>query len=47
MVCGVVTLTLDENGVYYYRDTLCVDLFTDIDVDEWYQTELLTPRRWD
>ena len=40
---GVVTLTLDENGVYYYRDTLCVDLFTDIDVDEWYQTELLTP----
>jgi len=40
---GVVTLTLDENGVLYDRDTLCVQLFTDINVGVWYQTVLLTP----
>lgn len=40
---GVVTLTLDENDVLYDRDTLCVQLFTDIYVGQWYQTVLLTP----
>jgi hypothetical protein len=40
---GVVTIALGEDGVTYNRDTMCVDLFTDIVVNEEYGTDVLLP----
>jgi hypothetical protein len=40
---GVIDIALTENGQTYYRDTLCVDLFTDIDEGVTYETQVLDP----
>ena len=40
---GVVFLDLNANGTDYYRDTLCVDLYTNITVDQAYGTGITTP----
>ncbi len=40
---GVLSITLNDNGVNYYRDTLCVDLFTDIYVGVSYGTVVKHP----
>jgi hypothetical protein len=40
---GVVLITLSENGQQYSRDTLCVDLFTDIYIGVTYNTTVIDP----
>jgi hypothetical protein len=40
---GVLIINLDVNGSEYTRDTLCVDLFTNIGVGAAYNTILLRP----
>jgi hypothetical protein len=40
---GVIYIQLNENGVLYNRDTLCVDLFTDIYLSQQYDTTVLRP----
>jgi len=40
---GVIDIALTENGQTYNRDTLCVDLFTDIDQYVTYGTQVLDP----
>lgn len=40
---GVIEIALTSNGQQYDRDTLCVDLFTDIDLDVEYNTLVLSP----
>ena len=40
---GVIFLTLTENGTNYYRDSLCVDLYTDIILGNSYSTTVLRP----
>jgi hypothetical protein len=40
---GVINITLADNGVQYFRDTLCVDLFTDIFLGQTNGTTVLTP----
>ncbi len=41
---GVLGITLtDDNGKTYDRDTLCVDLFTDINITTYYNTVVLHP----
>lgn len=40
---GVVLINLTENGQQYSRDTLCVDLFTDIYVGQPYNTTVTDP----
>ena len=40
---GVVAIELSQNGQQYNRDTLCVDLFTDINLGVNYGTEVLRP----
>ncbi len=40
---GVVLINLSENGQQYNRDTLCVDLFTDIYIGVTYNTTVLDP----
>ena len=42
---GVIFITLTANGHQYSRDTLCVDLFTDINAGVSYNTTLLTPNQ--
>ena len=40
---GVIFIALTENNKVYNRDTLCVDLFTDINLGVQYQTTVLHP----
>src|ERR1700690_639753 len=40
---GVVLLDLNANGSDYYRDTLCVDLYTNMTVGQTYGTGIVTP----
>jgi hypothetical protein len=40
---GVVLINLSENGQQYSRDTLCVDLFTDIYIGVTYDTSVVGP----
>ncbi len=40
---GVVLISLSENGQQYDRDTLCVDLFTDIYIGVTYNTTVTDP----
>jgi hypothetical protein len=40
---GVIFITLTENGLQFNRDTLCVDLFTDINLGQTYNTDVLRP----
>lgn len=40
---GVIFITLTQDGAQYNRETLCVDLFTDIVSGQTYGTTLLTP----
>jgi hypothetical protein len=40
---GVIFIRLTEDGVNYDRDTLCVDLFTDIYLSQTYETHVLHP----
>jgi hypothetical protein len=41
---GVLFITLtDTNGGVWYRDTVCVDLFTEINIDSTYGTTILSP----
>jgi hypothetical protein len=40
---GVIFIALTQNGQQYNRDTLCVDLFTDIYLGQTYGTQLLNP----
>lgn len=40
---GVIFITLTEDGVQYHRDTLCVDLFTDIFLGQTYASTVLNP----
>ena len=40
---GVVLITLTQNGQQYNRDTMCVDLFTDIYLGVTYNSNILTP----
>ena len=40
---GVVFLDLNATGTDYYRDTLCVDLYTNITVGQTYGTGIVTP----
>ncbi|HEV3199674.1 MAG TPA: hypothetical protein VGZ73_17340 [Bryobacteraceae bacterium] len=40
---GVVLISLSQNGQQYSRDTMCVDLFTDIYIGVTYNTNLVTP----
>lgn len=40
---GVIFISLSQNGVQYSRDTLCVDLFTDIYLGVTYDTNVLNP----
>jgi len=40
---GVIYISLQENGLQYDRDTLCVDLFTDIVLGVTYDTTVLHP----
>ena len=40
---GVVFLDLNATGTDYYRDTLCVDLYTNITVGQAYGTGVVTP----
>jgi hypothetical protein len=40
---GVILITLSQEGNQYYRDTLCVDLFTDISVGVTYGSQILHP----
>lgn len=40
---GVVLINLSENGQQYSRDTLCVDLFTDIYIGVTYNTTVIDP----
>ena len=40
---GVVFLDLNATGTDYYRDTLCVDLYTNITVGQTYGTGVVTP----
>jgi hypothetical protein len=42
---GVIFISLTENGHQYARDTLCVDLFTDIYLGVSYNTTVLRPRQ--
>jgi len=41
---GVIFISLSDGGQTYYRDTLCVDLFTDIYLGQVYNTNLLRPQ---
>ena len=40
---GVIFISLTEGGHVYNRDTLCVDLFTDINLGQQYDSNLLRP----
>jgi hypothetical protein len=40
---GVIFISLTEGGHVYNRDTLCVDLFTDINLGQQYNSNLLRP----
>jgi hypothetical protein len=40
---GIIFITLNDNGIQFFRDTLCVDLFTDISIGPTYGTILLRP----
>jgi len=40
---GVVLISLTQDGQTYNRDTLCVDLFTDIYIGGTYTTNVVTP----
>jgi hypothetical protein len=40
---GVLFLDLNANGSDYYRDTLCVDLYTNLVVGQPYGTNVVTP----
>ena len=40
---GVVSIALTQGGNTYYRDTMCVDLFTEILIGNTYDSELLHP----
>jgi hypothetical protein len=40
---GVALITLSQNGQQSDRDTMCVDLFTDIYLGETYNTNVVTP----
>ncbi len=40
---GVIFISLTQNGTVYHRDTLCVDLFTDINLGVTYDTTVLSP----
>ena len=40
---GVIEIALTQNGVVYNRDTMCVDVFTDIYLNTNYDTQVLQP----
>lgn len=40
---GVIEIALTQNGVQYNRDTMCVDIFTDISLNTKYDTQVLFP----
>jgi hypothetical protein len=40
---GVIEIALTQNGVVYNRDTMCVDVFTDISLNTKYDTQVLQP----
>src|SRR5579872_5191181 len=40
---GVIEIALTLNGVKYNRDTMCVDIFTDINLNTNYDTQVLFP----
>ncbi len=40
---GVVLINLQQDGQTYYRDTMCVDLFTDIYIGVTYNTNVVSP----
>src|ERR1700688_549199 len=40
---GVILIALTQGGQQYNRDTLCVDLFTDIYLNVTYNTQILQP----
>lgn len=40
---GVILITLSSNGQQFYRDTVCVDLFTDINAGQTYNTVVYRP----
>jgi hypothetical protein len=40
---GVILLTVSDNTRQYFRDSLCVDLFTNIYIGSLYNTTVLTP----
>jgi hypothetical protein len=40
---GVIFIQLTDGEAHFNRDTLCVDLFTDINLNTTYETRLLTP----
>jgi|SRR5271157_147633 len=42
-VAGVINITLTEGSNVYYRDTLCVDLFTDIYLNQTYNDQIYIP----
>jgi hypothetical protein len=43
VIAGVIDITLTQDGNVYDRDTLCVDLFTDIYLGQTYGSVILTP----
>lgn len=40
---GVIDIAVTVNGVKYSRDTMCVDVFTDINLNTTYDTQVLYP----
>ena len=40
---GVILITVTDGGQQYSRDSLCVDLFTDININTVYDTTILHP----
>jgi hypothetical protein len=40
---GVIFITLESGGQWFYRDTVCIDLFTNIYLGQWYDTVVLRP----
>lgn len=40
---GVITIAVSDSGETYYRDSMCVDLFTQIGLGQTYLTTLLRP----
>ena len=43
MFAGVILIAVRQNNVTYNRDALCVDLFTNINLNQTYNTTILSP----